>query len=62
MNQLFKIAIYSLLVLFTFLLLGWHGEISLFIIMISSVVFGYNINMFMDFYRKFQSNIEKNTY
>ena len=60
MNLIFRVALYSLSVLLVFLLFGFHQELSLLTIIISSVVFGYGINMFRDLYRKFQKNIYKN--
>ncbi|SEN96247.1 hypothetical protein SAMN05192533_1323 [Mesobacillus persicus] len=60
MNVIFRVALYSLSVLLVFLLFGYQQELLLSTIIISSIVFGYGINMFLELYRKFQKNTDKN--
>ncbi|MFK3937159.1 hypothetical protein ACI2JA_06515 [Alkalihalobacillus sp. NPDC078783] len=53
------IALWSILVFFGFILFDFHSELSWFIIIFSSLCFGYGLDMFFRLYQSFKVSRSK---
>lgn len=59
MNVIFRITLYSSIVLVVFLMLGFHEMSNLPTVILSSIIFGIVMNLYRAFFEKLRKKAEK---